>query len=306
MSNNKERALRTLINAFSATHHLSAEALENTLKRHDLRFSERSLSRWLGILRDEFDFEIKYDRIKECYVFTPDAQRQQPTSMLKYVQESYFLRDLLLRNRKVVDIIQPDNRAPLLNQAHFLSLIEACLENKRVIIVHQKFDASTPKKYELKPFFLKEYLYRWYLIAADTREGNVIKTFGLERIKEVEIGDPFSSPALKDQAQDKFMGLLGITGSEHNAIEIVLRTNEVQKNFFDTLPLHPKQKLEQIGEDKWEIRFIGKPNLELIQQIVSQREPIEVITPESFRKDVITFLEKNLMPYKRNRRQKKG
>lgn len=303
MSNNKERALRALINAFTIQNQLTAAELKSTLERHDLRYSDRSLSRWLELLRNESDFAIGYDRKKERYVFSPDAHMQQPTGMLKYAQESQFMRDLLMRNRKVAEVIQPDNRAPLLNQTHFLSLVDACLANKMVSIQHQKFDYPEPKQYELKPLFLKEYLYRWYLIAADTREHDLIKTFGLERIKTVEVGEPFIANALKEQAMDKFMGLLGITGSDYRMVEIVLHTNELQKNFFDTLPLHPKQKLKEIGENKWEIRFIGKPNLELIQQVVSQREPIEVIAPEFFRKDVIAYLKRNLLPYSEKKEQ---
>jgi predicted DNA-binding transcriptional regulator YafY len=297
MATNKERALLILYDALRSRRHYNSHELQDLLLEHDLRVSERSLSRWFQILREEYDLPVRFNPKEGYYELEEVDQRASPTALLKYTLDSQFLRDLLLRNKKAAAVTHPDNRAPALNHHHFTQLVNACLEHRLVEVRHQKFDAPAPKNYVLKPFFLKEYLYRWYLIAADTGDGEAIKAFGLERLQEVQLREQRFNNHQSEAAADQFLGLMGITGSEIKPVEIVLRTNGLQKRFFETLPLHPRQQLEQIGDDWWEIRFVGKPNLELTQQLVAQLEPIEVVAPESYKEYVIAYLKRNLEVY---------
>ena len=114
---------------------------------------------------------------------------------------------------------------------------------------------------------------------------------------ELSLLDERFDASRRELAEDLFTGLMGITGSENPATEIVLRTNSMQKRFFETLPLHPRQQITQLADDVWEVRFVGKPNLELTQQLVGQLEPIEVVSPNYFRQSVIEFLKRNLAVY---------
>jgi predicted DNA-binding transcriptional regulator YafY len=297
MAINKEKALSVLHDAFYQRRKLRLNDIAGLMDFHQINYSERSLSRWIQTLREEYDLPVQFNR-REGYFEVLEADRPvSPTGLLKYTLDSQFLRDLLLRNKKAAAVIHPDNRAPALNHHHFTQLVNACLEHRWVEVRHQKFDAPAPKTYVLKPFFLKEYLYRWYLIAADTGDGETIKAFGLERLQEVQLREQRFNNQQSEAAADQFLGLMGITGSEIKPVEIVLRTNGLQKRFFETLPLHPRQQLQQIGDDWWEIRFVGKPNLELTQQLVGQLEPIEVVAPESYKEYVIAYLKRNLEVY---------
>lgn len=297
MANNKERALSILYDALAQGRRYSSHELLALLERHDLLVSERSLSRWLQALRDEFDLPVKFSQKQKVFEVHENDRPANPPGLLKYTLDSLFLRETLLRNQKAAEVIRPDNRAPALNHHQFGQLVTACLEQRLVQVRHQKFDANEPKDYLLQPFFLKEYLYRWYLIAADTSDDGKIKAFGLERIHELSLLDERFDASRRELAEDLFTGLMGITGSENPATEIVLRTNSMQKRFFETLPLHPRQQITQLAEDVWEVRFVGKPNLELTQQLVGQLEPIEVVSPNYFRQSVIEFLKRNLAVY---------
>jgi predicted DNA-binding transcriptional regulator YafY len=297
MANNKERALSILYDALAQGRRYSSTELLSLLERHDLQVSERSLSRWLQALRDEFDLPVKFNQKQKVFEVHENDRPANPPGLLKYTLDSIFLRETLLRNQKAAEVIRPDNRAPALNHHQFRQLVNACLEHRLVQVRHQKFDATEPKDYRLQPFFLKEYLYRWYLIAADTGNEGKIKAFGLERIHEVSLLDERFDAGRRELAEDLFTGLMGITGSENLATEIVLRTNSMQKRFFETLPLHPRQQITQLADDVWEVRFVGKPNLELTQQLVGQLEPIEVVSPNYFRQSVIEFLKRNLAVY---------
>jgi hypothetical protein len=297
MATSKQLALHLLYDALVKGRRYSSRQLLDFLAQHDIHASERSLSRWLGELREEFDLPVKFSQQRKVFEVQETERPVNPTGLLKYTYDSMFLRETLLRNQKAAEVIRPDNRAPALNHHTFGQLVTACLEHRLVQIRHQKFDANEPKDYLLQPFFLKEYLYRWYLIAADTAKNHQIKAYGLERILQIELRDERFDTRRREAALDLFTGLMGITGSENQPCEIVLRTNSMQKRFFETLPLHPRQQIEQIDTDLWEVRFIGKPNLELTQQLVGQLEPIEVVAPDHFRKYVVDFLRRNLEVY---------
>lgn len=297
MANNKERALSILYDALAQGRRYSSTELMSLLERHDLQVSERSPSRWLQALRDEFDLPVKFNQKQKVFEAHENDRPANPPGLLKYTLDSIFLRETLLRNQKAAEVIRPDNRAPALNHHQFGQLVTACLEHRLVQVRHQKFDANEPKDYLLQPFFLKEYLYRWYLVAADTADNHRIKAFGLERILELSLLDERFDASRRELAEDLFTGLMGITGSENPATEIVLRTNSMQKRFFETLPLHPRQQITQLADDVWEVRFVGKPNLELTQQLVGQLEPIEVVSPAYYRQYMVDFLKRNLAVY---------
>lgn len=303
MPTNKERALSLLYDKLMTGQRYTSAELVEVLERNDLTVSERSLSRWLQQLREEYDLPVQFDQRTRRHHVTEADRQAQPTSLLKYT-DSQFLRDTLLRNKKAAQVIEPDNRAPALNHHHFGQLVTVCLEHRLVALRHQKFDAAEPKNYLLQPFFLKEYLYRWYLIAADTADEHKIKAFGLERILEAQPTDQKFNPKKREQAAEQFVGLMGITGAEIKPYEVVLRTNQLQKEFFRTLPLHERQKIIELPDGRWEISFIGKPNLELAQQLVGQLEPIEVVEPAWFRQYVIDYLKRNLEPYGESRPHK--
>lgn len=297
MANNKERALSILYDALAQGRRYSSTELMSLLERHDLQVSERSPSRWLQALRDEFDLPVKFNQKQKVFEAHENDRPANPPGLLKYTLDSIFLRETLLRNQKAAEVIRPDNRAPALNHHQFGQLVTACLEHRLVQVRHQKFDANEPKDYLLQPFFLKEYHYRWYLVAADTADNHRIKAFGLERILELSLLDERFDASRRELAEDLFTGLMGITGSENPATEIVLRTNSMQKRFFETLPLHPRQQITQLADDVWEVRFVGKPNLELTQQLVGQLEPIEVVSPAYYRQYMVDFLKRNLAVY---------
>ena len=297
MATDKQVALIVLYEALAQGRRSNSQELLALLERHDIQASERSLSRWLQLLREEYELPVQFNRKRRYFEVQEVDRPVNPPALLKYALDSQFLRDMLLRNQKAAEVIRPDNRAPALNHHHFTALVNACLEHRVVQLTHQKFDAPDPKEYLLQPFFLKEYLYRWYLVAADTADGHNIKAFGLERIQQVSLREERFEPRQRQVALDQFVGLMGITGAENPPTEIVLRTNTVQKRFFETLPLHPRQQISLRADGWWEIRFIGKPNLELTQQLVGQLEPIEVVAPDHYRQYVVDYLKRNLEVY---------
>lgn len=109
MATNKERALTLLYDAFSKGRRYSSAELNVLFDRHDLTYSERSLSRWLQHLREEHDLPVHFNRSIGRYEMLEVNEPASPTGLLKYTLDSQFLRDMLLRNQRAAEVIQPDN-----------------------------------------------------------------------------------------------------------------------------------------------------------------------------------------------------
>jgi predicted DNA-binding transcriptional regulator YafY len=133
----------------------------------------------------------------------------------------------------------------------------------------------------ISPYLLKEYDDRWYLYAQFHEKGK-LRTYGLERITQLQATLQDYRPAQAFDPEQYFRDIIGVTlksGSHSKKIVFDVFGNTIQ--YIKTKPLHHSQKLieEGKGHARFSIQVI--PNFELETKFLSLGEFVRVLQPKS-------------------------
>ncbi|WP_053993053.1 WYL domain-containing protein [Mangrovimonas sp. TPBH4] len=186
-------------------------------------------------------------------------------------------------------------------QELFLDLFESIQQKVVLQVEHEQFN-SQKEVLHFSPFLLKQYNKRWFLMGFDHEKSHTIH-LGLERIKRVMKTEEVFNEAeynmfFKEDYFEDFVGVTKITTEPLMTIKIKA-TNE-QFNYIETKPIHQSQKLlrEESPENYKVFTLEVIPNYELKAMLLSFGSSIEILEPESYRKEFVGELQKNIEAYK--------
>ena len=190
------------------------------------------------------------------------------------------------------------------NTKVFGKLYSAISERKVINLTYHKFDDPTPHSVLLHPYILKEWNRRWYLIAAAADSGKIL-TFALDRTDEVETCDDMKYKPASDDLMERYEDIVGITYYEGKSIEtIYFWASDSSTHYLLTKPIHGTQTtLKEGGEEEVTLRK-SYPNLkdgkffrlkcminyELMREILSYGQGIIVLSPDTFREEIVKHI----------------
>ena len=181
---------------------------------------------------------------------------------------------------------------------YLTSVMEAMTEGREISIEYQKYTSSQPDGYTLRPYAVKEFAKRWYIIGY-CNERNGIRVYGLDRVKSLELtGTSFRMP--KDFDVDEFFATsFGIYVPDGPGQTITFRTSHTEARFLRDLPIHKSQM--EIASDDSSVTFsiFVSPNKALIMEFCKYGSGLEVLTPEPVRAQVASELSKAAKLYSR-------
>lgn len=156
----------------------------------------------------------------------------------------------------------------------------------------------------MHPHLLKEYNSRWFLFGYVCQEDSRwdIVNFSLDRIiyngspNDIRVHvDVAFKKAPKNFYQDYFKDIIGVTRSEREAEQIVIRTVDFKvHHLLRTKPLHPSQVETQPFDEATglgEFTITVVPNIELQTRLLAYGPGIVVTGSEAFRKRMKEVIE---------------
>ena len=185
---------------------------------------------------------------------------------------------------------------------HWLnSLLDAMQKCLKINIFYQKsFDNDLTEYAHCKPFGLKLFKQRWYLIA-ENREG-AMRFFSLDRIHDLEVSaESFQMPEDFDMEKlfDEAFGMY--VNPEIKAERIVVKADIPQSQYLKSLPLHYSQQIIEESDDYVIFAWKLKPTYDFIQQLLTMNLHIEVLEPLSLRQQMKELMNSMLEKYKRKK-----
>ena len=131
-------------------------------------------------------------------------------------------------------------------------------------------------------------------------ELNAISNFALDRIESIERSKIKYISNNRIDFTHYFDNIVGVSlDSDKSVEEIKLWVDKEQLPYTLSKPIHQSQKLKEKQKDGSGIITINViPNFELIQSLLSYGDRIEVLSPESIRKEICERIRKNLQKYK--------
>lgn len=175
---------------------------------------------------------------------------------------------------------------------HLKPLMEAIRERVPVRIVYQKFESNEPREHVLSPYVLKQYRQRWYLIGRLEGKDDPT-TFGLDRIQSVKLlpAPGYEFPGSFSVA-DYFRYAFGVFVTNGPPVTIVLSFTPHQGEYIKSQPIHPSQELLVDNEQECRISLTVCPAIELLMQILSYGDQVEVLEPDSLRNEVAQAIQR--------------
>ena len=224
-----------------------------------------------------------------------------------------IMRELILgeehRNKKShLEGMIIDEEIP--SKGRFFDIIIGRLENRQTITLQYKsFKEDKEYEYTVEPYALKLFKRRWYLFArqrTEARQNPELKhtpvgmtTIALDRITYISEAriDSFNYPANYD-AKKYFEDYFGVITYDQGKgliqpvdIQLKVYTRANKHRYFETLPLHLTQKIvDKSHPDYWIFSYRLAPTYDFVQELLMHREDVEVLKPESLRKDMAKAL----------------
>lgn len=254
----------------------------------DLAFSEKTFKRDRDLLSELFQIEIQFKRSTMTYQMVNEED---------YDSKQNIFDNLLLINAYK----QTENNSKIMffekRQASGLNNLEGiifAIKNSKIISFdYTKYWENISQKRVLEPYALKEFRNRWYLLAneEDGKEFR-IKTFGLDRISDLEIHNKTFKKQNVD-IEEMFTNSFGITSTLNRKPEtIVLSFDWEQGNYVKSLPIHHSQKVLVDSENEYKIELTLVPTYEFYQELLTHAERLRIEKPLSVRKEYLKFLKK--------------
>ena len=260
------------------------EYLKNESEFQDLPFSisNRTFQRDLEEIRTIFKIDIQYDFKKKVYSIVDDQNNDLNNRMLESI-------DTINSLKMVSDITKYMffEKRKAKGTHHFHGLLHA-IKNRIVIkLIHQKYDYDEPTERLVEPYALKESKGRWYLFAKDTNDKK-LKTFGLDRILDFEnTPKRFDYPANLD-VNEIFHHCFGVINPENSKPqEIILSFEREQGKYIKSYSIHESQKIIKDNEDELRVKLHLYITHDLIMELLSYGETMEVIAPKRLKEEII-------------------
>ena len=203
--------------------------------------------------------------------------------------------DKLGRRRNTEPVIGYEHN-PYLEGLSNLSPLFNYIVNKQVLKIQYEHFKKGMMTFVLHPYFIKQYNNRWYLLGVTEEHRDTVTNLALDRIREIE---PVPVPFFPNTAFDfseYFDDVIGISVPQNGKIEPVkLKFDKERYPYIKSKPLHPTQKI--LDKENCIIEIDVIPTKELVTDILSYGEQVEVLEPDDLRKTIRERLSKALMHY---------
>jgi predicted DNA-binding transcriptional regulator YafY len=249
-------------------------AEQTELADRPVRLSIRTFQRDLKEIELLFRVRIAYDFSRKVYFIEEDEHNDLNNRMLESLDTINTLR--MATDLSAVMFVE---KRKAHGTQHFHGLVHA-IQNRIVLLLsHQKFDDDEPTIREVAPYALKESRGRWYLLAKDLSDKR-IKTFGLDRILSFQnTARRFDYPKKLDVNQH-FRYCFGVINpDDQEPAEIILAFSPEQGKYVKSYPLHESQEVISDTPEELRIRLFLYVTYDLIQEILSYGDRVNVLAP---------------------------
>lgn len=257
--------------------------------------SIRTFQREIKEIASTHNIEIKYFRSENVYKIINDGNEERNERLM----ESFEIIDALKISSNLSNHLILEKRKPLgTNNMNYL--IHAIKNRNEIRFFYSKYwtEELVDTQRKVQPLALKEARYRWYLVAKDLKD-NRIKTYGLDRITNLEITNlKFIFPE-NYNPEEAFRHSFGIINEDNKEPQkIVLSFSFEQGKYIKSLPLHHSQKELTNDEKEYRIELLLHPTYDFVMELLSIGAEVKVLEPESLKNEMIKKLEATLNRYK--------
>ncbi len=268
----------------------------NYFDENDKGFNERTFYRLKETLSIDFGIEIVFDYNNDGYYFDEEKSTNPEAflSLLEILVTAELFSTNFKEKNNALTYVEFENKASIETLPNFKTILNAIQQNLPITFKHYSFYHLKEEEYALKPYLLKQYQNRWYVIG-ETEKG--YRTFGIDRIENTTIGIKKFKPKT-EEAKYKFSHVIGLNYVDHKMETIKLSFHLSQKPYLVSLPLHSSQKeVNPENNVTFDIKLLIHPNFEFQQQILKYGSLVKVLEPKWLAEEIREELQNGLRKY---------
>jgi hypothetical protein len=243
-------------------------------------------------IEELFDINIDCNNYNQYYIAT-DMDNGVRTWLLNTFAINNLIHENHSLNRRILFEEIPSG------ERFLTTIIEAMRDEFCIEISYLAFWMNEPLLITIKPFCVKVFKQRWYVIG-ENYATNKLRRYSLDRMIEVEIvAQKFKMPQ-NFEPVEHFAHSFGIV-VDPKIKPCIVQIKYFGKNrkYLQTLPLHSSQK-EVETNDKYSVfQYYIAPTSDFTEELLSHGEDIEVIEPDDFRNEISSKIEKMNNRYKK-------
>lgn len=297
--------------AFSAVvNKIKAEVGPDSLQDNGCKGKGKAY-RYVGVdrnpLREERDAVVKKymdDYIEFC---RQSVGILPPAWVMAYFRDSQFLLDAK-RMKKLGLAHVGSGMDQILTNIEMLPFFNDAINRRKVLRVSYRPFNKPQLELIFHPQYIKEYNSRWFVFGeADVSPYHAFN-MALDRVNGMpsEVDNVEYIPAESGFYEKYFKDIVGVTHEKGMHVEkVVIRTSSLyQHGLLLTKPIHHSQ-VESLpfgdnsGSKYGEFTLELEPNRELVSKILAFGDGVEVVSPDSIRKQIMAVLRKQVKKYER-------
>jgi len=234
---------------------------------------------------DIFGIEIGCHKFSNSYYIVDHKDISDASGFQRWMFETLAVNNHINESAQLRDrILLEDNPSG----GEFLStILEAMRDGKMITFDYRPFwfdGDNYSSYYHVEPYALKVFKRRWYLLGK--YGDSPLKIYALDRFLNIDIEfEDFTLPQ-DFNASAYFSTCFGIILSDEEPQVIKLKVDNYQANYLRSLPLHHSQKELERTEDHTIFSYYLRPSFDLVQELLSMGETVEVLEPASLRSEM--------------------
>ncbi len=265
---------------------------QSELEEYNFNISKRTFQRDLIDIREVYKIDIQYDRSQQHYFISDDEHPEINERIL----EAFDTFNALNMSDRLSNSIYFEKRKPQ-GTENLNGILHAIRNGKKLSFSYISFLEEELTERVVEPYALKEFGHRWYIVGNDTKD-NKIKTFGLDRLSDMEISKQKFELPPEFNVNEYYRHCFGIISpNSPNPFKIELWFNSVQGKYIKSLPLHESQKVLSDTEKGLTIELELYLTHDFVMEILSYGGNVKVIKPKQLINLVKTAYKEGLAMY---------
>ena len=257
----------------------------------------RTFLRYKDYIDETFPCHIDFNQRTGKYeLHRHQALYGEDDSLYGYLLSAYHIEgmtELALKHREKIMLTE----APT-GVENVQIILEAIDKKRGIECDYYSFNKKTVKHQLLIPYFLRTWEQRWYLVAEPDNHHHGQSLFALERMDNICLTKEKMLPSSDIKIEDYFDGSFGINHSDDQKPEVIrIKVFGQQVEYIRHLPIHESQ-IEVEETEEWSIfEYRLVPCFNFYQQLLWNREKIEVLSPDSVREEMKKILLEKIAHY---------
>ena len=252
--------------------------------RFDTQYSRRTFNNHREAVEEVFGIKIECNRSSNRYFVDYSEEVADENAEKAWLINTFTVNNILALGKERLSGRVSVEDIPS-GHTHLTDIMEAMTEGCELVMEYRKYNSSKSETLTIRPYAVKEYAKRWYLIAyCLEREG--LRVYGLDRIARLKSTETrFKMPKNFD-VDELFSTSFGIYLPEGKARTITFKTSDIEAHFLRDLPLHRSQ--EEVKREGNSVTFsiFVCPDRNLIMEFCKYGSRLEVISPVEVREAV--------------------